>query len=160
MILHQLLRDTADKDLIGNAPEAYGRMVIILDDQLLKLADTVFVGIGILVKDRDKGNLRPDYEAQFITGIIEILGVLIMGQPDRIGSQLLDDRGIPAMLLFCQGIALIQQILVTAHAPQRRLNAIDDKALIRFTGERTHAHPCRHFIIGLIPALQKGCHRV
>ena len=34
VVLNQLLGNASDEDLIGDSPEADGRMVVVLDDQL------------------------------------------------------------------------------------------------------------------------------
>ena len=56
----------------------------------------------------DEGNLGPDGEAQLVAGIVEVLAVLIVGQTNRVGAQLLDDLRVLIMILSGQGIALVQ----------------------------------------------------
>ena len=73
MIFHQFFRDTADQYLVGNTPEADTRMIVVLDDQLLQLADTVFVSVRVFVKYGDKRNLCPDDKTELIARVIEIL---------------------------------------------------------------------------------------
>ena len=51
--------------------------VEVLNDQPGKLADAVLVGAGILGEHADKGDLRPDNEAQLIAGVVEVGGVLV-----------------------------------------------------------------------------------
>ena len=65
-------------------------MIIVLIDQLLHLLAAVVMSFGIFAHNRDKRNLSPYYQAQCIAGVIESLIMLIVGQPDRIGSQLCD----------------------------------------------------------------------
>ena len=83
---HQLLGDTADENLIGNAPEHDGRMIVVLDDQLLHLLDAVLMGRGVLAHDGNEGDLGPDGKAQLVTGIIEVLRMLIVSQTNGICS--------------------------------------------------------------------------
>ena len=153
---HQLVGDAADEDLIGNAPEADGGVVVVLDDQLRQLADAVLVGAGVLVEHADEGDLRPDDEAQLVTGVIEVLGVLVVGQADGVGPQLLDDPGVVEVLLPGEGAAHVQPVLVAADAPQRGGRAVDDKALLGVAGELPHARLDAHLVIGLVAALEGG----
>ena len=83
-----------------------------------------------------------------------------MGQPDGIGSQFLDDPGIRIMILSAQRIALVQLILMSAHAPQGSLRAVDDKALLGIAGEAPDTHSGADLIIRLVPALEGSRHRV
>ena len=122
VVLHQLVGDASDQNLIGDAPEADGGMVVILNDQLRHLLHTVVVGGGVLAHHTDEGNLRPDDEAQ--------LGVLIMGQADGVGPQLLDDVGVVVVVLPVQGVALVQTVLVAAHAPQGGQLPVEEEALL------------------------------
>ena len=124
MVFHQLIGDAANEDFIGNTPEADRRMIIILGDQLLHLADAVLVGRRVRIHHADEGDLRPDNEAQLVAGVIEILGVLIVSQTDGVGSQLLDELCILVMILPGKSIALIKTVLVTAYAAKRKGSAV------------------------------------
>ena len=131
-------------------------MVVILDNQLLHLADAVLMGRGIRVHHADERNLRPDHKAQVVAGIVEILGMLVMGQADGVCPQLLDDPGILVMLLPGEGIPPVQPVLMAAHPPQRRPDAVDAESLLRVTGEAPHACPYGDFIAGFVAPLQCG----
>ena len=135
-------------------------MVTVLDHQLFELCNAVFMCRRILIHYTDKGNLRPDNEAQLITGIIEILGMLVMRQPDRICSQLFDDPCILIMILPCQSIPFIQFILMPADAPQRSRDPIEDKSLVRVAGKTPDTDPRRHLIICFITSLQRRRNRI
>ena len=124
MVFHQLIGDAANEDFIGNTPEADRRMIIILSDQLLHLADAVLVGRRVRIHHADEGDLRPDNKAQLVAGVIEILGVLIVSQTDGVGSQLLDELCILVMILPGKSIALIKTVLVTAYAAKRKGSAV------------------------------------
>ena len=128
-VVLELRRVPADGDLVGNAPETDGWMVIILDYQLFQLADTVVVGGRVFIEHADKRDLRPDDKAHLVTGVIEILGVLVVGKAYGVGSQLLDDAGILKVVGTGEGVALVQLVLVAADAPERRLYTVDDKTL-------------------------------
>ena len=60
--VHQLLRDAADQDLVGDAPEHDGGVVVVLDDELLHLLHDVGVCTLALLEDADEGDLSPDGE--------------------------------------------------------------------------------------------------
>ena len=53
----------------------------------------------------DKGDLCPNRKAQLVAGRIEILAVLVMGQANGVGPQLLDDLSVLVMFLGGQGAA-------------------------------------------------------
>ena len=155
VVLHQLVGDTADKNLVGDAPEADGGMVVVLNNQLRHLLHAVVVGGGVLAHHADKRNLRPDDEAQLVAGIIEILGVLVMGQANGV-----DDTGVVVVVVPGEGVALVQPVLVAAHAPQRGQLAVEEEALLGVHGELPHAHHSGHLVIGLVAAQQGGGHRI
>ena len=94
-------------------------VVVVLDDQFGHLVTAVLVSGGVLLKDADEGDLSPDGEAQLVTCVVEVLAVLIVGQTDGVGTQLLDEHGILVVILSGQGVALVQTILMASHAAQR-----------------------------------------
>ena len=91
-------------------------MVVILDDQLLHLADTVLMRIRVRTHHTDKRDLRPYDKSHLITGIVKVLRMLIMRKPDGIRAQLLDEPCILIMVFPVQRISFIKLILMTAHA--------------------------------------------
>ena len=129
-------------------------MIVILNDQLFQLDDTVLMCIRILVHHADKRNLCPHYKSHLIAGIIKILRMLIMCQTNRVCPQLLDEPCIFVMILFCKSISFIEHILMAAHSAQRSFCPIDDKAFVRITGKTAHTHTCGNLIIRFISSLQ------
>ena len=117
-------------------------MVVILNDQLFQLTDTVLVCIRILIHHTDKRNFCPDNKSNFITSIIEILGMLIMCQSNGIGSQFFDQSCILIMIFFCQCVSFIQHILMTAYSTQRSLCTIDDEPFVWITGKAAYSNTC------------------
>ncbi len=107
-----------------------------------------------------EGDLRPDDETHLIAGVIEVLGVLVMGQPDGVSAQFLDDPSILEVVFSGEGAALVELVLVTAHTPERRLHTAEDKALLGVTGEVPHTRLDRHLVIRLVPALEGGSESV
>ena len=87
MAIDQLLTDAADEDLIGDAPEHDGGVVVVLNDQLLHLLTAMLMGSVTGLEYADEGNLGPDSEAQLVAGIVEVLTVLIVGQTNRVGAR-------------------------------------------------------------------------
>ncbi len=99
-------------------------MVVILQHQLFQLGNAVLVSRRIFIHHADKRNFRPYHKSQLIAGIIEILGMLVMGQADGICPQLFDNFCVIVMIFFGQSISFIQHVLMTADASQRRGNSI------------------------------------
>ena len=160
VVVHQLLADAADQDLVGQAPEHDGGVVVVLDDQLGHLVTAVLVSGGVLLKDADEGDLSPDGEAQLVTCVVEVLAVLIVGQTDGVGTQLLDEHGILVVILSGQGVALVQTILMASHAAQRGGHAVDGEAVVRGHSIAADTHVGVDLIKGLVVLLQAGGHGV
>ena len=133
-------------------------MIVILNDQLFQLTDAVLVCIRILIHHTDKRDLCPYDKSHFVTGIIEVLRMLIMCQSNRICSQFFDHSCIFIMIFFCQCVSFIQHVLMTAHSTQRSLCTIEDEPFVRITGKAAHSNTCRDLIIRLISSLQSCCH--
>ena len=128
-------------------------MIVILNDQLFQLTDAVLVCIRILIHHTDKRDLCPYDKSHFVTGIIEVLRMLIMCQSNRICSQFFDHSCIFIMIFFCQCVSFIQHVLMTAHSTQRSLCTIEDEPFVRITGKAAHSNTCRDLIIRLISSL-------
>ena len=160
VVLHELLGNSSDQDLIGDSPEADGRMVIVLDDKFFHLADTVLMCFRIFIHHTDKRNLCPDHKSKFVTCVIEILVMLIMCQTDRICSQLFDQLRIMIMLFFAQRVSFIKHILMTAHSAQRRLFSVDDKSFFRIAGEASHTYARVHLVECLVSSLKTCGHGI
>ena len=160
VILHQLLGDAADQDLVRNAPEADARMVVVLNNQLLHLTDAVLMRRRVLIHDADERDLRPDDKAHLITGVVEVLRMLIVRQTDGVRSQLLDDFRVLIVILARQGIALVQLVLMTTDTAQRRRHAVEDEALVRVAGEAADTGADRNLVIGLVAADERCGDRV
>ena len=95
----QLLAEATDGQLITDAPEANGGVVIILRDQLPHLADGVIAGFLSGQVLADIGNLRPNHHTGIITKVIEFLIMLIMGKANGICAHLPDQDHIFFMVL-------------------------------------------------------------
>ena len=109
----------ADRDLVGNAPEADGGVVVVLGDQLGHLADCVVVRGLAGVELADERDLGPDDHARLVGQLIEIRVVLVVGQADRVGANLLDQGHVLLMLLAGDGPAHVKAVLVAGDAVQR-----------------------------------------
>ena len=75
-----------DEDLVGQAPHSNAGVVVILEDQLFHLGQGV--GTAVFHVHGDVGDLCPDDKALFVAQVIEMLCVLIVGQPDGVGPDL------------------------------------------------------------------------
>ena len=90
-----------------HAPEENRRMVVVLHDQLGQFAAAMLVGTLAGFEHADKGDFGPDRKAQFITGIVKVLAVLVVGQADGVCAPFLDDLGVLAVVSSGQGVALV-----------------------------------------------------
>lgn len=121
--VHQLLADAADQDLVGDAPEHDGGVVVVLHNQLGELVAAVLMRLIGLLEHADKRDLCPDSKAQLVAGIVEVLAVLIVCQTDGVGAQLLDDQCILIVLIGGQSVALIHPVLMAGDTAQRGSHA-------------------------------------
>ena len=135
-------------------------MVVVLNNQFLHLLDAVLVSGGVLAHDGDEGNLSPDGEAQLVTGIVEVLRVLIVGQTDGVGAQLLDDAGIVIVIVSGQSVAAVDEVLVTGDTAQGSQDAVEEEAFLRIAGEGADTGTDLDLVVGLVAALQLGNHGV
>ena len=129
VVQHILVVLGGDGDLVAQAPHEDGRVVIILDDQLLHLADCIFPAIRHMFGNI--GNFRPDDHACLITQVVEILVMLVMGQTDGIGADLPDQGHVGIVVLLMQGISDALPVLMAADTPQGIAAAVEEKALLR-----------------------------
>lgn len=106
MIFYEIRFASADGNFVGKSPETDGRVVDILQNQLLHLLHGIFMGFRVIALAADIGNFRPDNKAVFITGIVKVLAVLIVGKPHRIGAKLRNQGGVCVMLFSGKGISL------------------------------------------------------
>ena len=126
-------------DLIGDTPADDARMVIVLNDQFLHLADRVLAPFRHMF-----GNVRnfgPDNHAVLIAQIIEILIVLIVGESDRICSDLADERHVLVVLGLADCISHALAVLMPRYAVKRVRYAVQDKSLFGVKFERANAEP-------------------
>ena len=152
--VHQLLRDAADQDLVGDAPEHDGGVVVVLDDELLHLLHDVGVCALALLEDADEGDLSPDGETDLVAGIVEVLAVLIVCQTDGVGAQLLDEHGVLIVLFGGQRVALEHAVLMAGNAAQRGGHTVDGEAFVGRDLEGTDTDVGVDLIDGLVVALQ------
>ena len=130
VVFQQLLVHRAGGgDLVGEAPHGDAGMVVVLDDEFLHLAQGV--GPAVMHVHGDVGNLGPDHQALLIAEVVEGLGVLIVGQPDGIGTHLEDQGQVLLHHLFRDGNTHPLAVLVAGDAPQRVGPAIEEETLLR-----------------------------
>ena len=149
-----LIHRAGGGNLIGQSPHGNTRMIVTLGDQLPHLGQRVFPAILHVLSDI--GDLCPHHNAVLVAQIIEFLSVLVMRQPQSVGTQLPDDGHIRRMILPGQRVALSLPVLVTADAPQRIAAAIEEEA---FPGIASKL-PAAEAGAGFIPAFQLSCRRI
>lgn len=104
VIFQQLLIHRAGSgDFVGKPPHRNAGMVVVLDNEFLHLVQGV--GPAVVHVHGDVGNLGPDHKALLIAEVIEGLGVLVVGQPDGIGTHLQDQGQVLLHHLCGDGIA-------------------------------------------------------
>ena len=113
-------------------------MVIVLVDQLFHLVDGVLAAIGQVLGDI--GDLSPDHHAVLIAQVVEVLVVLVMGQPDGVGTQFPDERHILIVHLPADGIAQTLAVLMAGDAVERVRTAIEEEAFLGVYPEAPDAH--------------------
>ena len=128
-----------DGDLIGDAPADDAGVVVVLVDELLHLADGVGAAIGQVLGD--VGDLSPDHHAVPVTEVVEVLVVLVVGQPDGVGTQLPDEGHILVVHLAGDGVAHALAVLMAGDAVERIGTAIEEEAVpgVHREGAQTHA---------------------
>ena len=156
MSVHQLLRDAADEDLVGDAPEHDGGVVVVLDDEFLHLLHDMLVSALALLEDADEGDLSPNGETDLIASIVKVLTVLVVCQTDGVGAQFLDEHGVIIVLLGGQSVALEHAVLMAGNTAQRGGHAVDGEALVGSDLEGTDADVGGDLVHFLVVALQGG----
>ena len=114
-------------------------MVVVLVDELLHLADGVGAAIGQVLGD--VGDLSPDHHAVLVTEVVEVLVVLVVGQPDGVCTQLPDEGHILIVHLTGDGVAHTLAVLMAGDAVERIGTAIEEEAVpgVHREGAQTHA---------------------
>ena len=90
-------------------------MVVVLGDQLLHLTYGVFPSLTHMLGDI--WYFSPDHDSIFITEMIEILVMLIVGQSDCIGSDFHYQGHVLFMVFLGYCVSLVFSILMAAHSP-------------------------------------------
>ncbi len=114
-------------------------MIVFLTNQLRHLL------FGVGVEGRrfsdviDDGNFSPKYDAILIRKLISLFIVFVMGQPQSRGAHLLEHRKICGPLSAPDCPAMIQPVLMHAHAVQIIVATIEKKAVRRIHVEPAEA---------------------
>ena len=109
-------------NLIGDTPSYNRWMIVILNNQLLHLADGIITAIWHM--GRNIRNLCPNHHTILITQIIKILVMLIMSKTNGITAHLTNELHILSMMCSRQCVANALSILMTGHTMQRISSAI------------------------------------
>ena len=117
VIQHILLILCGYGDLIGYAPCHDTRMIVILYDQFLHLADRILPAAGHMF--RNIWNLRPDDHSVLITQIVEILIVLVVGETHGIRADLAYHFHIFPVVFFCKSVSDPSPVLMSGNAVKR-----------------------------------------
>ncbi len=155
VVFHQAGFFAGDGDLIGDAPEADGGMIVILTDQILHLEAAVVMGGRILTLAADIRDFRPDHKAVFVTGVIEISAVLVVGQADGVGAQLRNQGSVLIVFFSGEGVSLPESVLVSGDAPQHERLSVQEEALLRIHGEKADAEAGSDLIRDLVAKDQR-----
>ena len=147
-VLVQALGLARDGDLVGDAPEEDGGMVVVLGNQLGHLGDGVVVGFLGGDELADEGDLRPQGKAGVVAQVIEILVMLIVGQTDGVGADLLDEGDILLVVRLGERPALVLTVLMAGNAVQRHILAVEPEAGVGVHMEGTVADGDGHGIHG------------
>ena len=115
-------------NLVGQAPNGNAGVVVVLDDQLFHLGQGVGTAVGHV--HGDVGNLCPDDKALFIAQVVEILCVLVVRQPDGVGTHFQNDGNVLLHHFVCQGNAGPLAVLMAGNTAQRIAATVQDEALL------------------------------
>ena len=135
-----------DGDLVGEAPHADARVVVVLGDEFLHLRDRVLATVRHVLGD--VGDLGPDHHAGLVAEVVEDLAVLIVGKANGVGANLLDEFHVLAVHLGREGIANALAVLVARDAAQRVAAAVQEEALVGVDVEAANAKVAAHGIRG------------
>ena len=89
----------------------------------------------------DIGDLRPNHHAVLVAQVVEILVVLVVGQPDGVGPHLPDHGHVGVVVLFCDGVADALPVLVAGHAVEGIGPPVEEEAFFRVHREGAHTEP-------------------
>ena len=131
-------------DLVGNAPDDDGRMVVLLENKLPHLLDGVLIAVFEMLGD--VGNLRPHDHAFLVAEIVEEIVMLIMGEADGVGTDFLDHRHILNVILPGDGVSFSEPILMSGDAAKRIGTAVEEKALLAVKGEGPEAETAGNLV--------------
>lgn len=131
-------------DLVGNAPDDDGRMVVLLENKLPHLLDGVLIAVFEMLGD--VGNLRPHNHAFLVAEIVEEIVMLIMGEADGVGTDFLDHRHILNVILPGDGVSFSEPILMSGDAAKRIGTAVEEKALLAVKGEGPEAETAGNLV--------------
>ena len=155
VILEKILIDrTCRRDLVRQSPDRDRRMVITLCDEFPHLRQSILPAVRHV--HGNVRNLSPDDDTVLVTEVIELLCMLVVGEPQGIRTDLPDDLHIRLMIFIRQGIALPLQVLMAGDASKRIAPAVQEEALLRITGKDTAAETRADFIAGR----KAGCSRI
>ena len=146
--------------LVADRPQADRGMVELLADQLAKLLLDVRRELRgrLLVAARQphavhERHLGPHHQPQLVGALQRVLRVRVVGQPDGVRPDLLDERERGVGVLVRDGPPLAQVVLVHGHTVQR-----DRLAVEREPAVRVEAHLADPEALG--DAVQDGAARV
>ena len=129
VVFQQILVDSGSGgNLVGQAPHGDAGVVVVLTDQLLHLGQGIGTAVGHV--HGDVGDLCPDDKALFVAQVIEMLCVLIVGQPDGVGPDLQNEGNVLLHHFVGQGNACVLAVLMAGNATQRVAASIQEKALL------------------------------
>ena len=144
VVQHVLFIFGGDGDLVGQAPGDNAGVVVVLHDQLFHLADGVLPPGGHVLGD--VGDLRPDDHAVFVAQIVEVLVVLVVGQPDGVGADLPDQGHILLVVGAAQRVADSLAVLMAGNAVQRITPPVEEETLLRVHAEGAHTEPAADLV--------------
>ena len=132
-------------DLVVQSPHVNGRMVEVLADQFPELRMRIFTFLPR--HTIHKRNLGPNNQTEAVTSGIEILGLLVMCQTYRGGTDIHYHGQVRVMLFFLQCASKSPPVLMAGHTVHRIFLSVQIKAVTRHNVEMTQAQRLRHLVI-------------
>ncbi len=126
-------------ELVEEAPEADGGVVIVLLDELLHLLLRGGVKGGVIADAVDEAGFGPDDDAGAVAEGIFVVGVLVMGEADGVAAHFFDEGVALIDVGGGDGPALVEEVLVDGYAVEGVGVVVEEKTFLGVDAEGSQA---------------------
>ena len=128
----------------------------VLQDQLSQLGAGVFHHGVVARRHGEHGDLGPGHKAGAIAQVVDLLRVLVVGKPYRVGPQILQDGEVFLHLRRGRGAALALTVVMACHAVEAQAFPIEGEAVFGVQRYAAKAKWQAHLITNRITAQKPG----